>query len=329
MFDVSAVWDLPSGTDVRPMNHGGTNNMLYDVHAPDARRFVLRVYGNHANPSFIQHELSVLFQLQSLNLPFQVPAPIPTRAGSLYALGADRGLRRLMVLLPHIAGSNPSPDDLATCAVAGETLANLGDALRKVKAHGHPMPASYLDLGRIHPLVHDPAEGVDWLPISKRMKARLKAVLESVVEDAAPIFKRQAKQLIHGDYIPGNVLMDGGRVTGVLDFEFCAMNPPVMDVAVALDTWGWTLLDSDARWRRYDAFGRGFARVRRLTADEAGALPTLILLRNCVVLMHVIGGFMADKSQMVDVEYWIESTLTIDAWLTLYGKQLVERAQAW
>lgn len=234
-----------------------------------------------------------------------------------------------MVLLPRIPGANPSTDDLGQCAAAGETLAVLGDALRKVKPHGAPMPASYLELGRIHPLVHDPAEAVDWLPIGIGQKKRLKAILEAVIDDAAPHFKKLPKQLIHGDFIPGNVLMDGARTTGVLDFEFCALNPAVMDLAVALDTWGWTTLDSDARWKRYDAFGRGYCKVRRLTADEAAALPTLILLRNCVVLMHVIGGFMAGKTQMVDAEYWIDSTLTVDAWLTLYGRQLVDRSESW
>ena len=108
MLDLSTFWDLPRGTVAQPMDHGGYNNKLFRVDDGD-ERFVLRVYGNHANPKFIQHELSVLMSLnQQLKRqsppPFMVPVPVITKRGELWTLAVDSqtGARQLMVLIPFL-----------------------------------------------------------------------------------------------------------------------------------------------------------------------------------------------------------------------------------
>ncbi|MCX6020117.1 MAG: hypothetical protein NTZ50_16770, partial [Chloroflexi bacterium] len=58
-------------------------------------------------------------------------------------------------------------------------------------------------------------------------------------------------------------------------------------------------------------------------------LPTLIRLRNAVVLMHLIGRFLGGLSPFIDVESWIESFLQIDAWLAKNGDRMCERAAKW
>lgn len=67
----------------------------------------------------------------------------------------------------------------------------------------------------------------------------------------------------HGDLAPGNLLLEGGRLTGVIDFGTCGVGDPSCDLAIA-----WTLLDHDGRQvlrRRLDvddptwARGRGWA----------------------------------------------------------------------
>ena len=336
MLDLSTFWDLPRGTVAQLMDHGGYNNKLSRVDAGN-EHFVLRVYGNHANPKFIQHELSVLMGLnQQLKKqsppPFQVPVPVITKRGELWTLAVDSqtGARQLMVLIPFISGQNPTPgntpDQLAQTTAAGKGLATLLLALSKVNVQGIASPPPYNELGRIHPLVPDPLEALGSLGtlVPRHKRNRLQAVIEEVVDEAEQYFKQLPRQLVHGDFITGNILMDGTQVTGILDFENCAVNPRVMDVAIALDMWSWDALGSGQEWPRIEAMCRGVAQVLKLHDEEIEAIPTLILLRNASVLMHVIGRFTGNLSPYVDVEMWLDAMLNIDAWLSLYRKRFVD-----
>lgn len=79
----------------------------------------------------------------------------------------------------------------------------------------------------------------------------------------------------HGDLATGNLLLDGGRLVGVIDFGTCGVGDPSCDLAIA-----WTLLTpsdrrllrerlgiDDATWAR----GRGWALWESLQ-HLAGAL---------------------------------------------------------
>ncbi len=47
---------------------------------------------------------------------------------------------------------------------------------------------------------------------------------------------------VHGDVSAGNLLVEGGRLSAVIDFDACAVGDPACDLAIA-----WTLLIGDAR----------------------------------------------------------------------------------
>jgi homoserine kinase type II len=332
MLDLSTVWDVPAGTFPQTMDHTGYNNALYRVHAGE-RELVLRVYGNHANPRNIQHELTIVYQLQGMNLPFAVPAPIPTRRNELWHMHQDGRARKLMVLLPFIPGTNPLPSDLAQAEAAGGALGHLLQAMQHINTRGLEGPKPVTELNRVHPLVPDAFSAIDTLGslVPARTKLRINAILEAVYEDIRKLIKPLSTQLTHGDFINGNMLMEGTRVTGVLDFENSAVNPRVMDLAIAIDTWSYDaiMIGDASEWGRIDALGRGFCRVSKLSSQEIAAIPTLILLRNANVLMHLVGRFLANTTPYVDVESWMESMAKIDAWLVLNAEKLVDRAAAW
>ncbi len=323
-FELAEIWDVPAGCVFRPLGRGD-NNCLYRLHdsvgAP--LPFVLRVYGNHANPKYIQHEMSVLAQLARQALPFAVPMPIPTRRGELWAL-VDYGQGvRLMVLIPFIRGENPDVQDLAQAEGAGQAMAVLHAALRQVESRGIGAPRPYIELGRVHPLVPNPFEAMRQVGslASRADVAHVDAILERVYVHEKRI-RALPQQLIHGDFIAGNILMQGARVSGVLDFENCAFNPRAMDFAIAVDTWCWDAMSSGREWERIAALARGYSRAGRFGEEEIALLPAMMLLRNANVLMHLVGRFLANLSPYVDVENWVDSMKRVDAWLILHGHRL-------
>ncbi len=324
-FELSGIWDVPPGCIFRPLGRG-YNNFLYRLYdnAGLPLPYVLRVYGNHNNPKYIQHEMTVLTQLAGQRLPFAVPAPIPTRRGELWALVDNGQSVRLMVLIPFIRGENPVVGDLAQAEGAGEAMAVLHAALAKVESRGVGAPRPYLELGRVHPLVPDPFEAMRLVgSLASRLDvARVNAILERIRVHEGRM-RVLPQQLIHGDFITGNLLMEGPRVTAVLDFENCALNPRGMDFAIAVDTWCWDVMGSGREWDRVAALARGYGRAGRFGDEEIALLPAMVLLRNANVLMHLVGRFLANLSPYVDVASWVDSMVRVDAWLTLHGEQLV------
>jgi homoserine kinase type II len=335
VINLAAIWDLPASTVVQPLGQGGYNNHLYRVDVNGSPAYVLREYGNHNSPRMIEHELSVLLQLQRHKLPFRVPGPEITRRGELCATVEAAGGMRLLILLPFVDGVNPEPANLAQCKRIGAAIAQLGQALKKVDVRGLRLPPSYRALERVHPMVPDPlmalidAEELG-AEIAPDTAERVNTLLARVQAEADASWKSLGEQLTHGDVIPGNVLVAGDVVAAVIDFENCAINPRAMDLAGALDTWLFDVLHKpDQLWPRFDALGAGYTSVVKLSRTELAALPMLILLRNASVLMHLCGRFIAGLTPAIDVESWIDSFVALDDWLDKHGAELVARAERW
>lgn len=79
---------------------------------------------------------------------------------------------------------------------------------------------------------------------------------------------------IHADYFPDNVLFEGGRVSGVIDFYFGCTGPMVYDLAIALSAWGFDGAGEPIAGA-VEAFRHGYEAVRPLSPAEAAALPRL------------------------------------------------------
>ena len=67
--------------------------------------------------------------------------------------------------------------------------------------------------------------------------------------------------VVHGDYRTGNLLVNGGKIAGVLDWEMVHLGDPMEDVAwVSLRSWRWAgdalvggLLSRDEFYQGYEA----------------------------------------------------------------------------
>lgn len=169
------------------------------------------------------------------------------------------------LVLNWLKGQHPVPDRLDDADGLAVDLAGFISELRRLETHGAPKgyrggPLTALD----EPVRECLGQLVDLVDV-----AALTATWEESL--AAPAWPGEPVWL-HCDLLVGNVLVDGGRLSGILDFAAAGIGDPACDLMVA-----WSILPSasravlrqalhtdDASWAR----GRGWA-----LSQAAIALP--------------------------------------------------------
>lgn len=182
-------------------------------------------------------------------LPFSVPRSVgrPLTEQGLTAVATMR-----LPGAPHRAGSG-DPDVLRALleAVAGIDV----NPLRELLAH----PRDFLGGDGWEQRLCD--EVVPLFPQRWCEDAQHRAEALIALEHAGADGDEGRPVMRHGDLAGSNVLWEGGRVTGVLDWDLAALDDPAEDVA-SLAWWhGWELLPqlTDAPTaRRAEVFRRSF-----------------------------------------------------------------------
>jgi homoserine kinase type II len=325
MAALQRAWSLPEPWELRPVTRG-TNNEVLLVETPSGR-YVLRVYGNHADLERLRFEHAVLMHLHGTRLPFAVPVPVATAAGELYARLATRNGERLATLTAYISGEHARIGDLEQARAGGEALGMLDVALANLTT----LPAeagvtwrSSGDLAHGHPLVPDLPAAFAGLPLAEDARKRLVDGYERVMAQMPMIHTVLPRQIVHEDCDMSNVLLTGSRVTGVLDFEFCGRDVRAIELTVALIWWALVYSDAGDEWPIVRALTTGYARHVILTADEIAALPVLIHYRAYTSLVHRLGRYRQGLSPLESVMERANAALERADWLHANGQQLVE-----
>jgi len=82
--------------------------------------------------------------------------------------------------------------------------------------------------------------------------------------------------VIHGDLFVDNILFEGDKASGIIDFYYAHDAPFAMDIAITINAQAVQLTNEDQL--RIDAFLAGYESLRPLQADEQDALPALLRL---------------------------------------------------
>ncbi|MCR8849549.1 phosphotransferase [Rossellomorea sp. SC111] len=118
-------------------------------------------------------------------------------------------------------------------------------------------------------------------------------------------------QIVHSDYNPGNILMQGGEVSGIIDFERILTAPRITDIgyflAGMLKRIPAEKKDHSIKGIRF--FIQGYGKHEPLTAGERRMLPAIVIL---FLLQHAFFYFQqgyseASSSCMDFIEEMIES----------------------
>lgn len=72
------------------------------------------------------------------------------------------------------------------------------------------------------------------MSLPAEFQGRIRRLFADLQQQVPGLYRSLPQQVIHGDFVARNALMQEGRVTGVLDFEFCAHDLRAMDLAIAL-----------------------------------------------------------------------------------------------
>jgi len=291
VFDEAAVmaelerrYDLGSWQSWRRTDAGRSNDSYYvDV---GRGRYVLRRSSEVKTPAAAEFECALLDHLVAAGYP--APPVVRSRDGACL-VEVDGLVHMLMGRL---------------------------DGATYDHAPSGGLPAAATGLGRYHRLVL--SLGADVTPEEVSTPAALRRgtwALRAVLDVAGPLLDREARRLLgaqlgeleadvrrvgavfeeqphltylvtHGSYGRTAVLLDGGRLTGVVDFDRAVHDFLVLDLAYALKSFARPARGTGAviDLELGAAFLRHYASERALGAADAAALPWALRLQRLAVV---------------------------------------------
>lgn len=320
---VLSSWPLEEPWTLQSL--GGGNNLSYIVNTPRGR-YVLKVYRNTADAARIGYEHDLLTRLSHAGLSFAVVAPLPARSGATQApitRGDGDEPSALAALFPLLPGQHPDGDDLATYCPCGAALAALDMALERI---GLPSPPGVLapfgELSRIHPLVPDPLDLPERLPLEPTQRRAVARVVSDLLAAVPAVYRSLPWQIVHRDFDASNVLLEGGRVSGVLDFEFAAPDLRVLDLARSLSLFAVSPWSNPDGWQRVVAFASGYRQLLQPTRDEIAAILDLMRCYRAMSLVHREGRRRQGLARESDVVARALALLQQEQWMRERGADL-------
>ena len=207
------------------------------------------------------HELPFYLNLMAHLARHGIPCPQPIAALDNQFLGELNGKPACIVTC--LPGADLKMVDAGHCASIGQLLAQL-----------HLAGASYAAA------MPNP-RGPRWWTAAMRevapfLDAPTAALLATEVRfQSAHRHDQLPRGAIHADLFRDNVLWDGGRIGGIIDFYFACTDALLYDVAITVNDWCCTpdaTLDADRARALIDAYHG----VRPLTAGECQAWPVML-----------------------------------------------------
>lgn len=308
-----SAWSVGTST-VQRINQGTVNTTFF-VETP-AGKFVLKLYNNSITTAQIEYEHSLLTHLQSCDLSFAVPTPVPTSSGETLALVNQNDLLLRFSLQHFISGQPAERKNLAHTHAVSQALGELHYALASFNSEKQiaQLPA-WGDLYHIHPLITDPLEVPQLLKLNAMQQQSIIKMLTEVVEAAPRLYETLPVQVTHADYLCPNVLVAENRVVGVLDFEFATSDLRLIDYIAALDHFCRFPWKEVPLWEFVQAFSAGYAQHISFTQLELEALTLVWRLQRASCIVYWTGWFLEGKVTHQSVVDAVTNTLLLEDWL--------------
>ena len=257
-----AHYDVGELVSAKGIAEGVSNsNWLIETTGADGAgaRFILTMYERRIELDDLPYFLGLLDHLSAKGCP--VPRTIHDRSGAAFRMEQGKAVA-LIEFLPGVSPTQPTP----------EQARNVGQVLAQM----HLASADF-GLGRANTMGF--ADNLATLESCgaaalASIDAGLPAILEPAREAAALDLSALPSAQIHADLFPDNVLMLGGKVTGLIDFYFACSGAMALDLAVTHAAW---CFGEDGRYfgDLGSALVEGYQGVRALSAEERALFPQI------------------------------------------------------
>lgn len=272
-------YDLGAITSIRPLARGSAMAPKVVVETPHGRFLLKRRAPGMDDPSRVALSHAAMLELGDRGFP--VPALVGTRDtnNSMLQLGG-----RVYELVAFVEGDGFDATPRAA-AQAGATLGRLHNLLAAMHLPFEAPAGSYHHAELVEDRL---ARAQDQLGLAARGEIeRIERAYRQAGERAEDAgLAGAARQLVHGDWHPGNLIYHAQAIAAVVDFDALCIAQPACDLAngalqcsLLAPAHGshasdWPIgLDLD----RFGAFVTGYAAHRPITSMESRALPWLMI----------------------------------------------------
>ncbi len=235
----------------------GIENTNYFVTTSNGR-FVLTIF-----EKLTADELPFYLNLMAHLARHGIPCPAPMANRHNYFLGKIK--EKPACIVSRLSGASTITPSVGQCAAMG---AMLGQMHLAGQSFAHNMPN---------------ARGAGWRATTEPLvRPFLDADQAALLKNEVTLHAQRNLTLlpqgvIHADLFRDNVLLEGDRVSGLIDFYFACTDALLYDVAITVNDWCMTpegkLDDEHTR-----SFLRAYHAVRPLQANEIEAWPLMLRL---------------------------------------------------
>ena len=233
----------------------GISNTNYFV-TTTTGRYVLTLFEEHS-----AEELPYFLSLMTHLAERGVPCPHPVKRSDGVQLDELNG--KPAALVTCLSGRDISEPSVAQCAELGRVL-----------AHMHVAGASFVGSNQ-------DSRDVVWREATAEkvlglLNADDQAMLTQTMQRQANLDIQALPQgVIHADLFRDNVLFDGDKIGGVIDFYYACRGPYLYDVAIAVNDW-CVNADGSLDATRVKALLNAYHQLRPFTAAEQVAWPSML-----------------------------------------------------
>ena len=274
--------------DIRPLSAEKDAN--FHIRLPGGEEALLKVTNAVEDRGVTHMQTAALMHLASADPTLPVQRICQTLSGASSAIitgpAGDAHVVRLMTYLDGTILSTATPG-VGLYPALGTLLARLTLGLRGFfhPSAGHVLQWDIKQAHRLRPML-DAVENAD-------LRRRLTATIDRFDAEIAPRLPLLRAQVVHNDFNPHNLLVDGPqatRATGIIDFGDMVHTPVACDLAVACS---YHVSGGADPMSRVGELIQGYSTKLPIEEEELDLLPDLMRLRHVTTL--TVGAWRARR----------------------------------